>query len=249
MRIGFLITARLKSTRLPKKVILRVNDKEFIRLMIERLKLCTILDEIIIATSTSPQDAVLCEIAESENVKCFKGSEDDVLERLYLGSKKYDLDYMLNLTADCPLVAYDFIEKVIHLYKKTNADLITLSKLPHGFFFWGVKPDALKKILEIKDDTDTEVWLRYFTETGLFKVVDFEVPEAYQKNYRLSLDYPEDYEFFKALFNGMRNVHLKPTKEILEFLGEHQEIVDINLHCEEMYKKRWQSQNKLKLKQ
>jgi len=249
MKIGFLITARLKSTRLPKKVILKIDGREFIALMIKRLKLSKAVDDIVVATSTNPQDNPLAKIALRENVKCFRGSEDDVLERLYLASKEFGLDYILNLTADCPLLAYEFIEKVVEMHKKTDADLITISKLPHGFFFWGIKPAALKKILEIKEAQDTEVWLRYFTETKMFKVVDLDVPQHYRRNYRLSLDYPEDYDFFKALFNGMKNAHLKPTKEIIEFLDKHPEIVDINLHCEEMYKKRWESQNKLKLKQ
>ena len=82
MKIGFLITARMKSTRLPLKLTLKIHDREIIALMIDRLKLCNCVDEIIIATSTNSQDDVLCQIAQREHVKCFRGSEADVLERL-----------------------------------------------------------------------------------------------------------------------------------------------------------------------
>ena len=115
MKIGFLITARLKSTRLPGKLKLTIDDREMITWMIERLKCAPALDEIIIATSTNPQDKDLCQIAEREGVKCFRGSELDVIERLYKASKEFDLDYVLNVTADCPLVAYYIIEEVIDL--------------------------------------------------------------------------------------------------------------------------------------
>lgn len=250
MRIGFSITVRMKSTRLQKKAMLKINGREILAIMIERLRLCKLLDEIIVATSINKDDVILCDLAKRENVRCFRGSEDDVLERLYLAGMKYKIDYLLNLTADCPLVAFDFIEKMVEKYKESNADLITISKLPHGFYFWGMKMPALKKVIEIKKGNDTEVWIRYFTDTGLFKLADVEVPKEFQRaNYRLSVDYREDYEFFKALFGEMgRDTHLKPTKDIINFLDAHPEIVKINENCEKLYKKRWQSQNKLLLK-
>lgn len=250
MKISFLITARMKSTRLPKKLTLKINNLEVITWMIDRLKQCSVLNEVIIATSTNPQDNVLCKIAKREGVRCYKGSEDDVLERLYQAAKTYEQDYVINITGDCPLVAFDFIEKVVELYKKSGADLITTFGLPHGFYFYGIKISALEKVLEIKNDTDTEVWGRYFTDTGLFKVIDMKISEEFQRNnYRLTLDYPEDYEFFNALFEGLgQDTYKKSTREIIEFLDKHPEIVKINEHCEETYKERWASQNKLVLK-
>ncbi|MBA7580932.1 hypothetical protein ES708_22830 [subsurface metagenome] len=79
MKIGFLITARLKSTRLPKKIILKLNGREVIRHMIDRLKLSNILSNIIICTSNNAQDKPLIEIAKEENIDYFLGDEDDVI--------------------------------------------------------------------------------------------------------------------------------------------------------------------------
>lgn len=250
MRTGFLVTARMKSTRLPKKLTLKINNREIIAWMIDRLKQCKTIDEIIIATSTNPQDDILCEIAKRERVGCYKGSEDDVLERLYQAAKTYELEYILNITGDCPLVSFDFIHKIVEEYRKTNADLINSFTLPHGLYLYGIKIDALEKILEIKNDTDTEVWGRYFTDTGLFKIVDLEIPrELQRKTYRLTLDYPEDFEFFKAVFNGLgNNTYKKSSKEIIEFLDKHPDIVKINEHCEDLYEKRIAKQRKLVLK-
>ena len=250
MKIGFLITARMKSTRLPKKLTLKINNREVIAWMIDRLKQCGVLNEIIIATSTNPQDNVLCKIAKREGVKCYKGSEDDVLERLYQAAKTYELDYIINITGDCPLVAFDFVERVVELYKMSDADLITTFGLPHGFYFYGIKISALEKVLEIKNDTDTEVWGRYFTDTGLFKVIDVEISEKFQrKNYRLTLDYPADFEFLKAVFKGLGNdTYKKSSKEIIEFLDRHPDIAKINAHCKKLSQKRLESQSKLALK-
>ena len=246
MKIGFLITARMKSTRLPKKITLKVDGKELIFLMISRLKQCKSISEIVIATSTNPQDDILCEVAEREGIKFFRGSEDDVLDRLYNAAKKYGLDYVINATADCPLVAVDFVDEVIKKYRKTDADLITTSDLPVGLFFYGIKIAALKKVLEIKKGTDTEVWGGYFIKTGLFNVVNLEIPKNLQRNYRLTLDYPEDFEVLKAVYTGLgKDSFKKSAREIIEFLDKHPEIVKINAHCHELYKKRVEEQAKV----
>lgn len=250
MKIGFLITARLKSTRLPKKLILKLNGREVIRHMMDRLKLSSVLDSIIICTSNNPQDEPLIKIAVDEGIGYFPGDEDDVILRLYKASTEFGLDYAINITADCPLVSIEYIEKIVEKYKETNADLITCFDLPHGFYPYGLKIDAMKKVCEVKKSKETEVWGRYFTDTGLFNIVDLEIPKKYiRKDYRLTLDYPEDFKFFEKIFEHFgENTYKTSMSEIIKYLDENPQIVEINKHCEEMYKKRWESQNKLVLK-
>ena len=250
MKTGFLITARLKSTRLPGKLLLPVNDREMIAWMIDRLKLCRSVDALIIATSVNPEDEPLCSLAQREGVGCFRGSEADVLARLYEAAQHHRLDYIINITADCPLVAYDYIDRVVSLYRETDADLVTSLKLPHGLFVYGIKVTALRKVLDLKNDDNTEVWGTYFTDTGLFNVAELDVPpEIWRPNYRLTLDYPEDYEFFKKVFDGLGpDTYKLPSQEIIRFLDDHPEIVATNAHCEELYKARWESQKKMVLK-
>ncbi len=249
MRTGFLITGRMKSTRLPNKLTLVINGKEIIRHMIDRLKISDVLDEIIICTSPNTQDSILARIAEEENIQCFLGDEDDVILRLYEASKKFDLDYALNITADCPLVSIEYIGKIVKTYKESNADIIRTLDLPHGFFSYGLKIDAMKKVCEIKKSKDTEVWGRYFTDTGLFKVVDIEIPEELQrKDYRLTLDYPEDFEFFRKIYGHFGADTCKTSiYDIIRYLDENPEVVKINAHCRDLYKKRHDSQNKLEV--
>jgi spore coat polysaccharide biosynthesis protein SpsF len=237
MKIGFLITARMKSTRLPKKITLEIGGRQIIRLMIDRLKLNTITDNIVICTSTNPQDDILQEIAIEENIKYFRGSEEDVIQRLYAAAKFHNFDYVLNITADCPLVAISYIDIIVKKYKQTNADYITCEKLPHGFYLNGMRIDALKKVCEIKKGQNTEVWGRYFTDTGYFNVVELDVPAELQRpDYRLTLDYQEDYLFFQKVFEhfGEKTIE-KDVHEILEYLDANPDVVDINKHCEELY--------------
>ena len=102
MKTAFLITARLKSTRLPKKILLEVAGKPLIVHMLDRIKNATSIDKIIICTSTNHQDDPLEEIAGQEQVSCFRGSEEDVLVRLLEAAQSHGLKYFANITADCP---------------------------------------------------------------------------------------------------------------------------------------------------
>jgi spore coat polysaccharide biosynthesis protein SpsF len=143
MKTAITITARLKSKRLPKKVIKKIEGKPMIEHQIERLKCAKLPDEIILCTSTNPQDDILVEVAEKTNIACFRGSEEDVLERLLEAAKKYYIDFIVSTTADNPLTDPQYIDKTIEKFNESNADYITSLDLPFGTFSYGVKVAAL----------------------------------------------------------------------------------------------------------
>ena len=232
-KTAFLITARLKSSRLPKKIILDVIGKPLLIHMIERIKQARHIDKIIICTSTNPQDDTLAEIAAKEGVFCYRGSEDDVLVRLYEASEKYNLEYFVNITADCPTVDPFYIDKIINEYEKTSADLIIYKKLPSGQRPYLIKVTALKKVCEIKDETETEVWSDYFIKSDLFHIHDVEVDEKYIfPELRTSLDYPEDYEFLIKVFEELyQQKEVFSLLDIIELVRKKPELLTINSHC------------------
>ena len=82
MKIGMLITARLKSTRLPKKLLLDINGKSLIERVIDRAKEVSGLERVILCTSNNPQDRPLVDLALKNGIPYFLGSEEDVLDRL-----------------------------------------------------------------------------------------------------------------------------------------------------------------------
>lgn len=251
MKTGFLITARLKSTRLPEKLLREVEGKPIFSHMIDRLKLTKSAEEIIVCTSTNPQDDRLESMAVAEGVLCFRGDEDDVMKRLSDAAEHFKLDYILSITADCPFSDPEYADKIVELYKETQADLIRALSLPHGAFSYGVRPEAFRRAIELKDDENTEVWTRYFTDTGLFKVVDLPIdnPRHRQPQLRMTLDYPEDLEFFKAVFSQLYKPGTVFTlDEIIDLLESHPEIVELNAHCATAFKKRWTKQSSIKLK-
>lgn len=251
MKVGFLITARLKSTRLPEKLLQEVSGKPIFVHMLDRLKLSKRINQIIVCTSANSGDDQLATLAASESVSCFRGDEDDVLKRLYDASCSNQIDYILNVTADCPFADPNYADRIVETFEQSNADLIRALDLPHGAYCYGIKPFALKQVLEIKTKKDSEVWGRYFTDTDLFNVVDLPILHSLHKQpeLRMTLDYPEDLKFFREIF-----AHLyQPGKifsldEILLFLKENPQIIHLNKHCELTYKKRAMKQSSIELK-
>ena len=251
MKVGYLITGRLKSTRLPKKLLLEIKGKPIINHMIDRLKLAKQVNEIIICSSTNNQDKPLADIAKQNNIQCYFGDPDDVLVRLLKAADKFNLDYILNITADCPFVDPGYADKMVNKYIETNADLIRQFDLPHGVFSYGIKVEALRKVVSLKDSTDTEVWGRYFVDTGIFDVLDLDVENEKHRRpgLRMTLDYQEDFEFFQAVFDELyiENKVFSLT-QILNFLDRKPEIIEINKYCVNKFKKRFISQSEPKLK-
>jgi len=250
LKTGFLITARLKSTRLPEKLLREVEGRPIFSHMIERLKLAKRVDEIVVCTSTNSQDDRLETLAASEGVSCFRGHEDDVVKRLSDAATHFNLDYILSITADCPFSDPGYADKIVEAYERTKADLIRALDLPHGAYCYGVKPAAFRRVIEIKDGTNTEVWTRYFTDTDLFKVLDLSIEPRHAKpTLRMTLDYADDLEFFKTVFAHLYEPgRIFTLDEILDLLASHPEIVAINSHCATAYKKRWTRQSSIKLK-
>jgi|MDTC01.3.fsa_nt_gb spore coat polysaccharide biosynthesis protein SpsF len=251
MKVGYLIIGRLKSTRLPNKLLIEIKGKPVISHLLERLKLAKKVDEIIICTSLAEQDKPLANIAKENNVKCFFGDPDDVLIRMYDAANEYNLDYILTITADSPFVDPSYADAIVDTYQKTGADLVRQFDLPHGVFSYGIKVEALKKVIEIKDTSDTEVWGRYFTDTGIFNVVDFEVTNNFHKRpgMRMTLDYPEDLKFFEVIFDALyKKDHVFSLDEILSFLDANPDVVNINKLCEQKFLKKFKNHSEIKLK-
>ena len=237
MRTLFLITARLKSTRLPRKLLLDLGGKPAIVQMVERLKYAQRISDIVICTSTHPDDDALCDVARQQGILWFRGSEEDVLDRLHQAARHLAADYVVNTTADCPLVDPEHVDKTVDEYRQTGADLLTAYRLPHGAYAWGIKVQALGRACDIKAETDTEVWRDYFEKTGRFDVRELEIAPALQRpELRITLDYPEDLAVLRRIFEALDvSGRLITLRDIIAWLDAHPEVVAMNRHCAALY--------------
>ena len=251
MKSAIFITARMKSTRLPRKLLLDIKGKSVIEHLIERLKLAKLPELIVLCTSTNPDDDVLVDVAKRKGIEYFRGSENDVLDRFLHAALKFKLDFIVVTWGDELFCDPEYVDKTIKLYGKTNADFIKCEELPLGTFSYGVKVDALKKVVEIKDEEDTEIWGGYFEETELFKVEILKVEDENLKHpeIRMTLDYPQDYEFMKEIFDRLYLPDRVFTlREVIHLLKKHPELTKINRDMQRSYEKRIKDQTKIKVK-
>ena len=123
-KIVVTIEARMGSTRLPGKVIKPILGRPMLELMIERVKKSMLVDEIVVATSTNKNDDILQELAENIHVGCFRGSEDDVLDRVLRAAQAHKADHIAELWGDCPLIDPEIIDRKIQYYLDNDFDCV-----------------------------------------------------------------------------------------------------------------------------
>jgi spore coat polysaccharide biosynthesis protein SpsF len=205
MKSAILITARLKSTRLPMKVIKEIHGKPMIEHMLDRLKLSHEPEDIIICTSGIAQDDPLERIAAEQGVRCFRGEPDDVLLRLTMAAEQYRVETVINCTADNPFVDPIYIDKLYHYHIAQGNEFTKIEGLPWGTFSYAISLDAMKKACDLKNEADTEVWHGYFMDTAHFKwgALQVEGNTVLWPDLRLTVDTPEDFEMVTKVFDEL----------------------------------------------
>ena len=120
-KVVLIIQARMSSTRLPGKSMMPLADKPLVYRMVERLKKCKQVDEIVIATSDQPEDQVLVELANELGVSSFQGNLLDVRDRYLNAAEKSKADFIIRIPADNPMPDANEIDKLIEFHLKNNS--------------------------------------------------------------------------------------------------------------------------------
>lgn len=231
MRVVGLVAVRMKSSRLKGKALLDLNGKPLILQLLLRLKNSKKMDDIVLCTSTNPEDSVLLEIARKNCFKSFAGDEDDVMDRFIRAGEREKADVIVRITGDNPLTDAWVIDAMIESHVATGADYTRMNKLPVGITSEIISFSALKKAFKLAEDTrQSEYMTNYFLDyPDVFKLNLME-PEKdlVRPHYRLTVDYPEDYEVMKIIFNNFKQIHTTPIKDIITFLDENPRVVKKN---------------------
>ena len=120
MKISCIIQARMNSKRLPGKIMMKINEKYMIDYLINRIQKIKSINEIIVSTSTNNKDTKLVDYCKKKNYKYFRGSEKNVLNRIYKTALKFNCEIIVFITADCPIIDYRIIRKTIKFYLKNS---------------------------------------------------------------------------------------------------------------------------------
>jgi spore coat polysaccharide biosynthesis protein SpsF len=239
-RIAATIEARMTSTRLPGKVLMPSQGRPMLDLMIERVRRVPSLDSIIVCTTTNATDDPIVALCDQLGVGHWRGSEEDVLQRVLDGAKAHGIDTIVELTGDCPLIDPVLVENVISAYRDSDADYCAnqLQRCyPIGMDTQVFSTDILDDVnrrTRAADDHE-HVSLYIYRHPELYRLLHVPAPpEQHFPAMRLTLDTPEDYRLIDGIFS-----RLYPAKpdfslpDILDLLKREPALLDINAHIKQ----------------
>lgn len=229
------------STRLPGKVLLDVCGRPALGRLLDRLRQCQHIDDIVIATSTSPLDNALEDFAKLEGVLCYRGSEDDVLERVVDAHRFMDSDVVVEITGDCPLLDPEVIDLGVETFFANECDVVTNARHPSFPQGVDVQVFTLKSLQEvssrIQDPAVREhVSLFFYENPDIYRIIHL-IAQRSQCNpdLRLQLDYEEDLLLIRELYSRM--LALKTpccgVSGVLQILDSEPHLYGLNSHCTE----------------
>lgn len=234
MRVNAIIQARCGSTRFPNKVFADIDGKPLLWHVVNRLRYSEKIDDIVIATTINSKDDRIEEWCHKENVNCFRGSEDDVLNRYYCASLVFPSEVIVRVTADDPFKEPKVIDSVIGKLIEEGYDLVT-NNFPPSY------PEGLDcecftfKVLEEMENTTCDSFEREHVTQYIYHNPDkFKIgnvlSDVMLSNYRWTIDTKEDYEMVKAVYANRKSdsKEILLLDEILAILDENPNIAKIN---------------------
>ncbi len=232
--ITAIIQARMTSTRLPGKVLKEVLGRPLLSYQLERLKSADNIYEIIIATTINKKDDPIVLFATKENLPFYRGSEEDVLDRYYQTAKAFNVDHIMRITSDCPLIDPQVCDRVAEVYHKSDVDFVhTGPTFAEGVDCEVFSFKALEKTWhEIGLKSEREHVTRYMhNHPELFKRVAL-ANETDDGRYRFTVDEQDDFLVVVAILEALYGKGKKPftTGEVKEFLDSHPEVFRLNAH-------------------
>jgi len=220
MKVGLFITGRLKSTRLPLKLLLPLKGQRVIQHIIMRAKRIQNIEHIVLCTSYHPQDLALVKEAHNQNIYYFMGNPDDVLHRLYQAATFFHIDYILSVTADDPFFSIEYANQMVNEALLRNPDYMYTEGLPLGIGIYGIRYEALKTIVEFKNQIDTEIWGAWFNHPEYFNVYQLQARKEHQRDVRLTLDTYEDYLFLQRIAERLPRDELMSYQSLLHVVDQ-----------------------------
>ncbi|PPR78473.1 MAG: hypothetical protein CFH01_00962 [Alphaproteobacteria bacterium MarineAlpha2_Bin1] len=230
MKIASFITARLKSQRLKRKVLLPICGRPMLSHLIDRLKLSKKCQQIVLCTSTIKEDDDLENFAIREGVDCFRGHPDDVMLRLRDAADFYKTDIISSCTADNPLIDNLSMDDLIDYHINGKFDFSISKNIPFGTFTMTVNSSSLDKACDIKDSAETEFWPQYFLRTNQFKLGELVHNKIYSNSdIRLTVDEKPDFELMNIIFSNLHKSNkIFSLEDVIKFLDKNPELKKIN---------------------
>ena len=230
--LAAIIQARMGSTRLPGKTLAKVGGTPLLDLLIQRVKQSSLIEEVIIATTTEARDDVLVELAQQLKIPYFRGSEKNVLDRFYQTAKQFGVDHIVRVTPDCPLLDPKVMDTVIEAYKPGDYDYVTNTlryTYPDGLDVEVFSFTALERAwAEASLPSEREHVTAYMRNSEKFRLFNVESPMDLS-HFKWSVDTQDDLRFVESVLGKLASKGNEfGIQDVIEVVRNHPELSSIN---------------------
>jgi spore coat polysaccharide biosynthesis protein SpsF len=230
---------RCSSTRLPNKVLLPLAGRALFLRQLERIMAAKLRGTVVVSTTVYKEDDEIEQICIKEGIYCYRGSSADLLDRHFQTAKLFNADVVVKIPSDCPLIDPAIIDKVIGYFLEHRDIYDYVSNLhpasyPDGNDVEVMTMDALSDAWKnATRELEREHTTPYLWENpDKFNIGNVALPDAdYSMSHRWTIDYPEDYEFIKSIYDALYAANpFFSMNDMLDLLHKKPELMKINGH-------------------
>jgi spore coat polysaccharide biosynthesis protein SpsF len=236
MNVTVIIQARMGATRLPGKVLKMLGDKTVLAQVVSRVAACPRVDNIIIASTDSPQDDAIIQHVTALQLPYFRGSEQDVLARYYFAAKTWGAtETLVRVTADCPLFDPQLLTQMLETFDATPTDYLSntlVRSYPQGLdaeiFTFATLERAFHEATELYQREHVTPYIYQHPE--LFTLSNY-LGHPDWSQHRWTLDTPEDFMLLEQIYHALYPHNpVFTTQQILALFARQPELIAINQH-------------------
>lgn len=239
MKVTAIIQARMGSTRLQGKVLQDLAGAPMLDRVVGRVSRAKTLDDVVVATTIRPDDDIIERVCKAKGWNCFRGSEDDVLDRYHRAAVNSRAQVVVRITSDCPLIEPDIVDMVVQQFLDGQPNIDYASNcVPHPTFPRGLDTEVLRfDVLERAWREDgNPAWREHVTpyiyrHPELFRIHCITNNIDYS-SMRWTVDTAADLAFVRRIYDHFGHDRFS-WQEVLDLLAEHPAWLEINRHVEQ----------------
>lgn len=239
MKVLAIIQARMGSTRLPGKVLKDIGGRTMLERVVDRTQRAKLLDGIVVATTTEPADHVIEALCQTQNLPCFRGSQDDCLDRYFHAASKHDAGTVVRITADCPLIDPGVVDLVLQEFidRQPQVDYVSnvfpLRTFPRGLDTEVTRFDVLERAWR---EDKNPIWREHVTtyihrNPNIFRIHGVTNDIDYS-HMRWTVDTAEDLTFVQRIYGHFQHDQFS-WMDVVHILEKNPQWLDINRHVEQ----------------
>ncbi|MEQ9559984.1 MAG: glycosyltransferase family protein [Rhodospirillales bacterium] len=240
-RIVASIEARMSASRLPGKVLMDVAGEPALERLVRRLEQARTLDAIVLATTVNPADDPIAAWAAERRLPCYRGSEEDVLDRVVNAHRMMASDIVVEICGDAPLLDPRVIDLAVAKFSEGEFDVVSTTQCltwPQGIDAQVFRLDDLASVAETQTDPAIRehVSLYFYENPEIYRIHHLTAPASETSpELRLQMDYPEDLTLIRTIYDRLSPKYGDAfgVPEILSLLTAEPRLREINRHCQE----------------